>query len=78
MTSTILQADDTKYKLNLRHFRYNPDIARTNCFVNFREVSGRFELDPGNYIIIPTTFLEDSEAHYMIRIFGEKKFQLSG
>ncbi|XP_005105403.1 calpain-A [Aplysia californica] len=74
----IYKTEDTNNKLSLRHFRYNPDVARTNCFVNFREVSGRFELDPGHYVIIPSTFLEDCPAHYMLRVFGEKKFSLKG
>lgn len=74
----IYKTEDTKHKLSVKHFRYHPDVGKTNCYVNFREVSGRFELEPGHYVIIPTTFLEDCPAHFMLRVFGEKKFSLKG
>ena len=74
----IYKTDTPNKALSLRHFRYHPDVGRTNCYVNFREVSGRFELEPGKYVIIPTTFVEDCSAHYMIRVYGEKVFGLSG
>ncbi|KAH9519525.1 hypothetical protein Btru_002925 [Bulinus truncatus] len=74
----LYESTDRLYKLPLQFFRYNPDFAKTNTFINYREVSGRFELYPGHYIIIPTTFLEDCPAHFMLRVFGEKKFLLRG
>ncbi|XP_055880673.1 calpain-2 catalytic subunit-like isoform X1 [Biomphalaria glabrata] len=74
----IYESSERIYKLPLQFFRYNPDFAKTNTFINYREVSGRFELYPGHYVIIPTTFLEDCPAHFMLRVFGEKKFLLRG
>ncbi|XP_059139505.1 calpain-A-like isoform X2 [Physella acuta] len=72
---------ETEYrtrKLPLNFFRYNPDYGKTKIFVNYREVSERFEFEPGHYIIIPTTFLEDCPAQFMLRVFGEKRFHLRG
>ncbi|KAH9487988.1 Calpain-1 catalytic subunit [Bulinus truncatus] len=38
-----------------------------------REVSKRFELSSGTYIIVPSTFNPDEEAEFMLRIFSEKQ-----
>lgn len=65
-------------KLPARHFRYNPDCGKNGVYINFREVSGRFELDPGTYVIIPSTFQSNCDASFMLRVFGEKRFSLSG
>lgn len=38
-----------------------------------REVSERFTLPPGKYLLVPTTFQPHHEADFLIRIFSEKK-----
>jgi hypothetical protein len=47
-------------------------------YINYREVSQQFELEPGQYILIPSTFHHNELADYMMRIIGEKKFTLEG
>ncbi|TRY86161.1 hypothetical protein DNTS_030213 [Danionella cerebrum] len=38
-----------------------------------REVTERFRLPPGNYLLVPTTFQPHHEADFLIRLFSEKK-----
>ncbi|CDQ70916.1 unnamed protein product [Oncorhynchus mykiss] len=53
-------------------FRYNGSKARSKTYVNVREISERFTLPPGNYLLVPTTFQPHDEADFIIRIFSEK------
>ncbi|XP_064612946.1 calpain-9-like [Liolophura sinensis] len=39
----------------------------------YREKTIRFELDPGKYVIIPSTFKPYAESEFLLRIFAEKK-----
>ncbi|XP_077024412.1 calpain-9 [Tamandua tetradactyla] len=59
--------------LNKDFFRYHASKARSKTFINLREVSDRFKLPPGEYILIPSTFEPHQEADFCLRIFSEKK-----
>uniref|UniRef100_A0A452TFA5 Calpain-9 n=1 Tax=Ursus maritimus TaxID=29073 RepID=A0A452TFA5_URSMA len=59
--------------LNKDFFRYHASQARSKTFINLREVSDRFKLPPGEYILIPSTFEPHQEADFCLRIFSEKK-----
>ncbi|KAM3930842.1 calpain-8-like [Leptodactylus fuscus] len=50
-------------------------IASTDFYRNHREMSKRFQLPVGNYVIIPTTYNPSEEAEFCIRVFTEKKAQ---
>uniref|UniRef100_A0A8C8BPH8 Calpain 9 n=1 Tax=Otus sunia TaxID=257818 RepID=A0A8C8BPH8_9STRI len=54
-------------------FRYHSSKARSKTYINLREVSNRFKLPPGDYILVPTTFEPHQEADFCLRIFSEKK-----
>lgn len=73
-----LQTEETEHALPARYFKYHPDCGKSGVYINFREVSGRFELNPGHYVIIPSSFKPDDQSAFMIRVFGEKKFELKG
>ena len=51
------------------------DLERVNSsgsYTNKREVTARFALKPGAYIVIPSCYDEDVEGEFLIRIFTEK------
>ncbi|XP_054432452.1 calpain-9 isoform X2 [Pteronotus mesoamericanus] len=69
----IYQCPGKEEHLNKDFFRYHASQARSKTFVNLREVSDRFKLPPGQYILIPSTFEPHQEADFCVRIFSEKK-----
>ena len=68
----IKDPDSTQLPLEKDFFRYNSSCARSNSFINSRELSCRFKLNPGTYVIIPSTFEPDKEGDFILRIFSEK------
>jgi len=44
-------------------------IGRSPAFINLREVTGRFRVPPGQYLIVPSTFEPGEEGEFMLRIF---------
>uniref|UniRef100_A0A8C5VEN6 Calpain-9 n=1 Tax=Microcebus murinus TaxID=30608 RepID=A0A8C5VEN6_MICMU len=69
----IYQCPGKDQHLDKDFFRYHASQARSKTFINLREVSDRFKLPPGEYIVIPSTFEPHQEADFCLRIFSEKK-----
>ena len=40
-------------------------------FTSSRQVSARFKLQPGTYVIIPSTQSRDEEGEFMLRVLAE-------
>ncbi|XP_023809308.1 calpain-2 catalytic subunit-like [Oryzias latipes] len=59
--------------LDKNFFLTHAQKARSETFINLREVSTRFKLPPGEYLIVPSTFDPHLNADFCIRVFSEKQ-----
>uniref|UniRef100_A0AAZ3RYR8 Calpain 2, (m/II) large subunit a n=1 Tax=Oncorhynchus tshawytscha TaxID=74940 RepID=A0AAZ3RYR8_ONCTS len=59
--------------LDKNYFLTHAQKARSETFVNLREVSTRFKLPPGEYLIVPSTFEADLNGDFCLRVFSEKQ-----
>ncbi|XP_030589475.1 calpain-2 catalytic subunit-like isoform X2 [Archocentrus centrarchus] len=63
----------TEVHLDKNFFQTHAQTARSETFINLREVSSRFKLPPGEYLIVPSTFEPDLNGDFCIRVFSEKQ-----
>nr|KAG8539623.1 hypothetical protein GDO81_020624 [Engystomops pustulosus]KAG8539624.1 hypothetical protein GDO81_020624 [Engystomops pustulosus] len=45
-------------------------------YIAKRDITGRYELAPGQYLIIPTTFMPQEESSFSLRVFTETQHTL--
>lgn len=75
---SIYKLDDDKDeyieddRMSKDFFLYHKSFARSENFVNAREVTGRFSLPPGEYVILPSTFKSGEQGDFIMRMFSEK------
>ena len=60
----VTGANYNKYALRL--------AKQPGIFTNLREVTARYELEPGLYVIIPSTFKANKESRFYLRVYTEK------
>uniref|UniRef100_A0A672ZYR8 Calpain-2 catalytic subunit n=1 Tax=Sphaeramia orbicularis TaxID=375764 RepID=A0A672ZYR8_9TELE len=59
--------------LNRNFFLRHASAARSETFINLREVCNRFCLPPGEYLIVPSTFEPHKNGDFCVRVFSEKQ-----
>ena len=47
-------------------------VGTSGSYINSREITKHFRVEPGNYLVIPSTYDEDRSSEFMLRIFTEK------
>uniref|UniRef100_A0A8C1MVV5 calpain-2 n=1 Tax=Cyprinus carpio TaxID=7962 RepID=A0A8C1MVV5_CYPCA len=62
--------------LDKNYFLTHAQKARSETFINLREVSTRFKLPPGEYLIIPSTFEPHKNGDFCVRVFSEKQSEI--
>ncbi|XP_059897735.1 calpain-3b isoform X1 [Gadus macrocephalus] len=59
--------------LGKEFFLYTKSTAKCQSYINLREITERFRLPPGEYVVIPTTFNPHNEGEFILRVFSEKR-----
>lgn len=50
-------------------------IGTSGSYINSREVTKRFRIEPGYYLIIPSTYEDDRSCEFMLRILTEEAIE---
>ncbi len=66
----VLENVDEKRTLKLYSSQLDR-IGSSGNFINSREITKRFKVTVGKYLIIPSTYKEDEESDFMVRVFSE-------
>ncbi|XP_062864072.1 calpain-3 [Trichomycterus rosablanca] len=62
-----------KQHMQKEFFLLNTSKARSKAYINLREVTQRFRLSPGEYVIVPSTYEPHQEGEFILRVFSEKR-----
>ncbi|KAM6460875.1 calpain-8-like isoform 2-T3 [Liasis olivaceus] len=65
--------NQTDVHLSRKFFSTNRPVAHSDPYVNLREVSNRFHVPQGEYLIVPSTFQPFKDGQFCLRIFSEKQ-----
>ncbi|CAH1790763.1 unnamed protein product [Owenia fusiformis] len=55
-----------------KYFQYHTYIDKVDYYSDKRQLSKRFSLPPGEYVVVPSTYHPDEESEFMLRICFEK------
>lgn len=69
----LSQMHGNKQHMQKDFFMSNNSKARSKAYINLREVTQRFRLSPGEYVIVPSTYEPHQEGEFILRIFSEKR-----
>ena len=65
----IIQVEGGSYKDIEKSVKYSNPVAKTDRYINMREVSVRMSVPPGKYVIIASTFRRRDEGEFLLRLF---------
>lgn len=71
----ILNDQDAEVAKKTGKYLYANQLERcgsTGAYINKREVTKRFRVAPGNYLIIPSCYDADINGEFLLRVFTEK------
>ncbi|XP_071489485.1 calpain-A-like [Diadema antillarum] len=68
----VYKVESTDRALTKNDLMYMQPVGSSSLYINHREVLGRFNLHPGHYCVIPSTFKPNISLRFMTRIFTEK------
>uniref|UniRef100_A0AAQ5ZYU7 Calpain-3 n=1 Tax=Amphiprion ocellaris TaxID=80972 RepID=A0AAQ5ZYU7_AMPOC len=69
----IYEMHGNKQHMQKDFFLFNSSKARCKSYINLREVTQRFRLSPGEYVIVPSTYEPHQEGEFILRVFSEKR-----
>ena len=75
MIYKVKQPEQATEHLGEEFFKYTLSTARSKSFINTRELTGRFKLLPGTYVIIPSTYGPGYDGQFLLRTFSEKEIK---
>uniref|UniRef100_A0A3Q3IKC1 Calpain-3 n=1 Tax=Monopterus albus TaxID=43700 RepID=A0A3Q3IKC1_MONAL len=69
----IYEMHGNKQHMQKDFFLVNSSKARCKAYINLREVTERFRLSPGEYVIVPSTYKPHQAGEFILRVFSEKR-----
>uniref|UniRef100_A0A671QYZ1 Calpain-3 n=1 Tax=Sinocyclocheilus anshuiensis TaxID=1608454 RepID=A0A671QYZ1_9TELE len=70
---SIYEMHGNKQHMQKEFFMSSTFKARSRAYINLREVTQRFRLSPGEYVIVPSTYEPHQEGEFILRVFSEKR-----
>ncbi|XP_035684418.1 calpain-9-like [Branchiostoma floridae] len=71
-----VSSPDRVVKLSKSQLWNATPVFMTATYYNNREVTLRIQMEPGTYVIIPTTYQPNREGPFLLRVFTERPVQL--
>lgn len=59
-------------KLDANFFSRHRPVANSGKYINQREVTLTADLEPGCYVMVPSTYHANQDGTFLIRVFSEK------
>uniref|UniRef100_A0A8C5BT63 Calpain-3 n=1 Tax=Gadus morhua TaxID=8049 RepID=A0A8C5BT63_GADMO len=72
----IYEMHGNKQHMQKDFFLANSSKARCKSYINLREVTQRFRLSPGEYVIVPSTYEPHQEGEFLLRMDGTGRLNL--
>ncbi|CAJ0942432.1 unnamed protein product, partial [Mesorhabditis belari] len=60
---------NVREKLGKQFFQATKSSMRSPAFINLREMTARYRVPPGRYLVVPSTYEPNEEAEFMVRVY---------